>query len=113
MGENEMHRGMSGGEVAQLGGVGRLLARSVPTTVLPDVVEDRQPVSSGGGADRIEQRIGGAAARGEFDADGAGRAAPLDFGERVVRAVRVDADLGADASGLLALQAERPLVAVG
>ena len=75
---------MPGGERAELAGVGGLLARVVATAMLPDVVQHRDAALLGRPADRVEQRIVGAAAGRELDADHPRVEAARDLGERIV-----------------------------
>ena len=103
---------MPRGEAPELDRVGRLLPRIVAPPVLPDVVKHGHAPLGGERADRIEQRIVGAPARGELDADHPGIEAPADLGQRVVGVVRVDGHVAADPVGVLALEAQQVVVAV-
>ena len=97
---------------AQLHRVRRLLAGIVAAPVLPDVVQHRHAALRREGADRIEQRIVGATARGQLDADHAGVEAAADLRQRVVGVVRIHGDVAADPVGMLPLEPQQVVVAV-
>src|SRR5258705_396621 len=110
--EDERHLRVPPCEGTQVGGVGRLLPGPVAAAVLPDVLQDRDAMLARRRAHRIEQRVVGAAAGGEFDADHAGREAAIDLGAGVRGVVGVDAHVAADAVGVRALQDEERIVPV-
>jgi hypothetical protein len=80
--------------------------------VLPDVVQDRHAAVGRQAADGIEQRIIGAAAGGQLDADHAGVEAAADLGERLIGVVGIDGDVPADPRRLLPLEGEQGVVGV-
>ena len=69
--EDERRARMPQRERAEIDAVGDLLAGPLARAMLPDVMQHRQPAFRCLFGDRIEQRIVGAAARRELDADGA------------------------------------------
>jgi hypothetical protein len=74
----------------EVGAVGDLLRRPVATTVLPDVMENREPTLGRELGDRVEQRIVGAAAGKQLDTDRTARRAALDLGQRMSGVIRID-----------------------
>ena len=111
--QDEAHLGMPRRERRELDRVRSLLAGPVAAPVLPHVLQDRDAQLARQRADRVEQRIGGAATGRQLDADHAiGNATP-DLGLGVRRVVGVHADVAADAVGMRILQREQRVVAVG
>ena len=80
---------MAFGEPRQIEPIRDLLCRPFALPMLPDVVQDWKPAPARLGADRIEQRIIGPAARQELDADRPARRAPIDLVQRVIGVIRV------------------------
>ena len=109
--QDERHGGMPHRERAELDRVGRFLTLILAPAVLPDVVQDGKTVRRGAVAHRIEERVIGAPARRQLEADHPLRGSPYNLGERVRCIVRVDGDVPADPPGMLAL--ERALDRVG
>ncbi len=112
VGQEEVHAGVSPGKCAELHGIRRLLSRPVAPPVLPDVVEDGHAALGREPADRIEQRIVRAAARGELDADHSGIQAAVDLRQRGLGVIGVHRHVPADPRGVAALELEQPVVGV-
>ena len=90
--------------------IGDLLVGPLARAVLPDVVEDGEAVPRGRLDDRVEQRIVGAAAGGELDADRAELRASRDLGERVRGVVGIHHHVASHARRLATLDGEHRVV---
>ena len=98
--ENENDARMPAREVREIGAVRDLLSGPLAASVLPDVVQNREPVAGRRLAHGIEQRIVGPAAREQLHADRALADASIDLRERVGRVVGVHGDVHGDAPPL-------------
>ena len=94
---------MAAGEGAQLDGIGGLLTRPVAAAMLPDMLQHGHAPLAGELGNRVEQPIVGPAARRQLDADHPRVETAHDFGARVRRVIRIDADVATDAIHVLAL----------
>src|SRR6185503_12047670 len=85
----------------------------VTPTTLPDVMQDRDAVLPGQLGHTIDQWIVGPATRGELDADHSRAEAAPDLALGVGAEVGVYGDVAADTIGMLALEGQQRVVAVG
>jgi hypothetical protein len=95
--ENECDIWMTFCEPSEITSVGNFLIGPFASAMLPDVMQNRKPMRSGGFANRIEQRIISSPAREQLNADCSALDATLDLRECVIGVIRIHCHIPLDA----------------